>query len=410
MTVWSPQQLAALDAGRRWLDAPVGTVPQVFKIDGLAGTGKTTLAKELYNHARGTVLAAAFTGKAASVLTRKGIPATTLHRLIYDYVGNEAEEKLAALREERKALEAILEPELTPAEYLRLEALQRQLQEVEKEAKQPKFLLKEQSDVQGANLVIVDEHRMLDERMGADLLSYGTKVLALGDPGQLPPIRGAGFFERYKADVMLTEVHRQALDNPILRLATLAREGKSLPLGEWESESGVARVVSRVSAQQALAADMVLTGTNGRRQAINRRHRELRGHTHPMPEAGERLCCLANNHELGLQNGTLWINEVQDPSWEPGEGTVGLTVRPEDGGATMGVPAEAALFFNDQEQVDWTSNEKFTWGSCLTVHKSQGSEWDNVVLFNDWPSRQSAREWLYTGITRAAKELTVVVG
>ena len=66
---------------------------------------------------------------------------------------------------------------------------------------------------------------MVDEDLGRDLLSFGKPVLVLGDPAQLPPVKGGGFFTEAEPDVMLTEVHRQAADNPIIRAvhATSAR-------------------------------------------------------------------------------------------------------------------------------------------------------------------------------------------
>jgi exodeoxyribonuclease-5 len=43
------------------------------------------------------------------------------------------------------------------------------------------------------------------------------------------------------------------------------------------------------------------------------------------------------------------------------------------------------------------------------VHKAQGSQWDNIVLFDEsWAFREFRDRWLYTGITRAAKTLTLV--
>lgn len=407
MTLWSPQQDAALIKVKRWLDAPRGTVPQVMRLEGYAGTGKTTLAREVMEQAGGPgpVRAAAYTGKAASVMARKGLPgASTIHRLIYTPAGNEAERLLRDLEAELLDLERV--EVISRALELRREALRRQLQEAQAAARQPQFVLKERSDLERARLVIIDEHTMINERMGLDLLSFGCPVLALGDPAQLPPVRGVGFFTEGPPDVLLTEVHRQAADSPIIHLATAVREGRPLPRGDW----GEARVTDRVSAEEAMAADQILCGTNARRRAINMRHRDLGGHgnAHPMPRAGERLVCLRNDHELGLLNGTLWDAD-EDATWEPGDDTVGLRIRPDTGGEVLGVPAEASIFIDEDQKPQWGTNQQFTYGYCLTVHKSQGSQWDSVVLFDDWPKRSdSYRNWLYTGVTRAAERLVVV--
>ena len=48
-----------------------------------------------------------------------------------------------------------------------------------------------------------------------------------------------------------------------------------------------------------------------------------------------------------------------------------------------------------------------TYGYAMTVHKSQGSQWDSVVVLDDWTG-SNYKEWLYTGLTRAAKRVTLV--
>src|SRR5262249_30844004 len=138
---------------------------------------------------------------------------------------------------------------------------------------------------------------------------------------------------------------------------------------------------------------------------------QLAGHDyarHPLPFPGERLVCLRNNRELGILNGTLW--DCVECDWEPGEDLAALRVRPDTGGADIGLPAEASIFIDEDQKPLWGRGEWFTYGYCLTVHKSQGSQWDSVVLFDDWNNEASRRQWLYTGITRAAERLTVVRG
>lgn len=405
---WSPQQRVALDRARRWLDAPPSPATQVHYIDGHAGTGKTTLARELAAHAGPGVLCAAYTGKAASVMAAKGLPNTsTVHRLIYTPSGDGGAAR-EALEEELHRLVATPERQMTEAQELRLQAVQRALREAQGE--RMRFCLKEESALSGAPLLILDEVSQADVRMVEDLLSFGTRVLALGDSAQLPPVRGQGFFVGRTPDSHLTEVHRQAQGSAILALATAAREGRALPEGEFKD----ARVVRKVEAQQALDADQILCGTNKKRMAINRRHRQLGGHTHPLPRAGERVVCLSNNYELGLMNGTTWTVEAdayEDDGGDGGLGCVTLRLRPSDGGASQAFPIDAQIFEQGEEGMSrfGSSNGQFTFGYALTVHKSQGSQWDDVMLFADWPGRTGAREFLYTGITRAARHLTVVL-
>src|SRR5688572_1511980 len=184
----SPQQDAALLAVSRWLKTGR---PQVFRLFGYAGTGKTTLARRIADDAGGEVLFAAFTGKAAQVMRNKGCRnARTIHSLIYRPRGEKPEKETGEL--------------------------------------QPAFALNRTSEVRKAKLVIIDECSMVDEKLGRDLLSFGTPILVLGDPGQLPPVKagegGGGYFTEAEPDVMLTEIHRQARENPIIALAQTVRE------------------------------------------------------------------------------------------------------------------------------------------------------------------------------------------
>src|SRR3954453_15882830 len=181
----SPQQDDALQAVSRWMKAGR---PQVFRLFGYAGTGKTTLARQIAEAVDGDVLFAAFTGKAAQVMRNKGCAnARTIHSLIYRPRGEKPEAETGEM--------------------------------------QPAFSLNRASAVGKAKLIVVDECSMVDEALGRDLLSFGTPVLVLGDPGQLPPISGGGYFTNAEPDVVLTEVHRQARDNPIVQLAQTVREG-----------------------------------------------------------------------------------------------------------------------------------------------------------------------------------------
>jgi exodeoxyribonuclease-5 len=399
---WSPQQAQALVEIQDWLRSPPTIATQVRKLFGYAGTGKSTLAEEINAMVDGRALACAYTGKAASVMAKKGLPgASTVHSLIYTPAGD-GQQRVKELEAELKLLEKVEDKSRGLA--MRLTAVRRSLDEA-KANSGPQFVLKEESEVSYAPLVILDECSMVGERMAEDLLSFGVRLLVLGDPAQLPPVRGTGYFIEGAPHNMLTEVHRQARDNPIIDIATRVREGRRLDLGEY----GNSRVVSRVDAQDACSHDQVLCGTNKKRQAINARHREIDGRQGLFPNAGERLICLKNNRELGLLNGTMWdcIEDVRPP--DPDEEQVYLRIAPEEGGESMGVPAEVALWHDDMLKPDWRSRgQHFTYGYAVTVHKAQGSQWDEVLLFDDWPSPDTHRNWLYTGVTRAAERLTLV--
>jgi exodeoxyribonuclease-5 len=372
---FSPQQDEALKAVSRWLKD--GRTP-VFRLFGYAGTGKTTLARYFAEHVDGEVLFAAFTGKAAQVLRARGAKnARTIHSLIYRPKGEE---------------------EVSD-------------EETGKTTVSPLFSLNRQSPLAQAALIIIDECSMVDEALGKDLMSFGTPILVLGDPGQLPPISGGGFFTEHEPDILLTEIHRQARDNPIIDLAMQVREGREIMHGDY----GTAQVIGKndVDRDMVLEADQVLVGINRTRRRYNQRLRELKGFDQTYPQAGDKLVCLRNDPAKGLLNGSLW--QVMTSSKETVKPGINLLVRPEDDDMDRGsakIKLLKSAFDDPDLEVPWQTKKRyddFDYGYALTVHKAQGSQWNSVVLFDEsFAFRDSRERWLYTAITRAAERLVIV--
>jgi len=365
MVEWSPQQDEALVAVSRWLKDKNG--PQVFRLFGWAGTGKSTLARHLAQGVK-SVKYAAFTGKAALVMRKNGCRgASTIHSLIYSLVSDKDDE--------------------------------------------PRFVLDPESEAATADLIVIDEVSMVDEALGRDLLSFGTKVLVIGDPFQLPPVQGAGFFTAHEPDIMLTEIHRQARDNPIIRMSMEIREGDHLEHGRYGESLVIPR--TEVDRDAVLEADQVLAGRNKTRVAYNDRLRELKNLPRHEPVVGDRLVCLRNNAQKKLLNGQIWTAaEVKKRS----NGRFSMLLDPDD--PTAGKKSQAkvvthlAFFSGEEDNLTWPERrhyDEFTFGYCLTVHKAQGSQWDNVYLFDEsFVFRDDRKRWLYTGITRASEKITVV--
>ena len=360
---WSREQAEAIDQVGRWLKQGE---PQVFRLFGYAGVGKTTLARHIAEAARGETAFAAFTGKAALVMRSKGCAgATTIHALIY------------------RASEG--------AEGA------------------PTFTLNADGPASKAGLIVIDECSMVDPELGRDLLSFGKPILVLGDPFQLPPVQGGGYFTEGAPDVMLTQIHRQAQDNPIIRLSEIVRSGSELSLGDF----GETRVIKRaaVDRDEVLKADQVLVGVNRTRRAYNQRMRDLKGFQEPLPVAGDRLVCLRNDRAKGLINGGLWRVETLGGVKKD---FVKMTLRPEDEGARAAVKVAVlkAFFEGKESELGFAlrrESDEFDYGYALTVHKAQGSQWDDVMLFDEsFAFREHRARWLYTGLTRAARRLTVV--
>src|SRR6478736_6217803 len=369
MPQFTPHQQQALTVVAEWLRSKPGSngTPQVFRLFGYAGTGKTTLARHIADEADGEVKFAAFTGKAASVMRGKGCHgASTIHGLIY---------------RARESGEEI-----------------------------PSFDLWDEAPASKAELIIIDECSMVDAELGRDLLSFGVPVLVLGDPAQLPPVQGGGFFTEAEPDAMLTEVHRQAQDDPIVRMSMDIREGRELEIGRH----GESEVVSRneLDPDRVMRADQVLVGRNNTRRAYNMRVRQKQNIEDPLPVAGDKLVCLRNNRKKGLFNGGLWRVKSRAQSKSK---IITMRISPDEdfGHKVTKVSVRGECFGGAIETIPWEQRkpyDEFDYGYVLTVHKSQGSQWDDVVLFDESFAFQDSRaRWLYTGITRAAKRLSVVV-
>ena len=149
---------------------------------------------------------------------------------------------------------------------------------------------------------------MVGDRLARDLLSFGRPILAVGDPAQLPPIDDKGAPFMGEADALLTEIHRQARGNPILRVAEAIREGRS-----WRGDidGKAVRTVDRLSYDEVFDHNTIICGTNRVRRATNRRLRDHLGLKGSDPIPDEILVCLANDYDVGIFNGeTSWIEAV----------------------------------------------------------------------------------------------------
>ncbi len=359
----SPDQAAAFDAVEDWLAGPRRTLT----LGGYAGTGKTTLVSALLRRHPASVCA--FTGKAAFVLQSKGVPATTMHRLIYRPVDDGR----------------------GGVTFVRVEELP-------------------------TKLVVVDEASMVDLVLKRDLESFGGKVLYVGDHGQLEPV-GDDPGLMADPDVRLEQIHRQAAGSPIIQFAHHVREGH-LPRDFDASNSGMDEldvpgttstrrlsILSRAPTSLLLEHDVVLCGFNRTRADVNRRMRGQLGFSGPEPLEGERVVCLRNHRDYGVFNGMQGtVKEVRR------DGDRLYLIVEDDTGT------RSPEMLSDPDQFGSTSTLKDTpyhialwdWGYALTVHKSQGSEWPSVLVLEQVASSWSASRWRYTAATRAAEHLTYV--
>jgi exodeoxyribonuclease-5 len=220
---------------------------------------------------------------------------------------------------------------------------------------------------------------------------------------------------------MLTEVHRQAQDNPIIRMSMEIRAGNRLMHGAYgdslvasAGELGQERIRAIV-----LDADQILCGLNRTRVAYNARIRQMRGLAGEAefwhPALGDKLICLRNNSTKALFNGGLWhAVEVNTKAkfGKPGELAILGSSQDEDRGL-LWLDVHEEFFDGTEYLLDWKErrrSDEFTFGWAITCHKSQGSQWDTVVVFDESSGFREARsKWLYTAVTRAAQAVTVIV-
>lgn len=399
--VLTPEQSRALDAIGAWLSTSPTSRAPVLKLFGIAGVGKTTIARYVASLLDGPTRYVAYTGRACEMLRRKGMPAQTVHSALYLPM-SERNDELTKLRAD---LDAATDDAVARRLMRRIEALDA-----------PKFVLRSSdpsdprgSPLAGAALIVADEMSMLSKTEAEDLLSFKIPLLVLGDPGQLPPIEGRGYFSHGALDILLTEIHRQALDSPVIRLADAARNRRPLKLGQY----GTSRVMAQrdVTPAMALAASQILCGKNKTRVELIADLRRFAGIDAPLPVAGEKLICLRNNPRSNLFNGSELVltNDVHDDPSKP------YLVR---------VPTDKGEFvayrdcFERPERIKAMPYGKravadeFDWAAALTVHRAQGGEWPDVLFWDDkflvWAPEDRAR-LLYTAVTRAQDSITVAV-
>ena len=386
MTSLSADQQHAITTLRTWVNTK-DKKDQFITLGGYAGTGKTTLIailrKLLYkDDEKLKVGFASYTGKAARVLRTKLVEQKaiskkdsvgTIHSLIYSPVVNDKQEIVGWKRK----------------------------------------------DVLECNLIIIDEASMVDGEIWEHLLRYEIPIIAVGDHGQLPPIKGL-FNLMEKPHIVLEHIHRQAEANPIIGLSIQAREQGLVQVGEYLS--GVKKyspddpdfqLAMNEVLEHYFPDTLILCGYNHTRQRLNQHIREELGFHSKEPAVNDRVICLRNNHKSRIYNGmlgTIVFLERVDEEWYnaqiamDGEDDVfkGLILASQFG-------SDTSLNFTEKRSKT-IKGDFFDFGYALTVHKAQGSQARRVILFEERFKKMDDtawKRWLYTAITRAEEELII---
>lgn len=370
-------------------------------ISGYAGTGKSTLVKFIIA-ALGScgidpdvdVCYAAFTGKAAQVLMKKGnLNVSTLHKLLFEHIP--------------KPNGGFFRKIKTTLDY---------------------------------KIVVVDEVSMAPKELMDLLFKHNVHVICLGDPFQLPPVsKDDDNHLLDKPHIFLDEIMRQAAESEIIRMTMDIRARKELK--DYQGKDVIILPQSALNTGMLQWADQVIVATNATRVNVNNQMRELLGRG-DKPEYGDKVICLKNewnefsNEGNPLVNGTIgflkntYVVDNRIPNYlltadDPAIISTLMANFTSDSGEDYGelgldnkmiLTGEPALNWKlkyrlgKNEKTQWMVPKEFTYAYGITGHKSQGSEWPKVLLIEErFPfDRLEHARWMYTVATRAEEKLVII--
>lgn len=348
----SDDQVVAMGLFEDWLTRPV----QEFRLGGLAGTGKTTLVKsmiERISHVTSEFEVITPTAKAAEVLGRKGVKAKTSHSLLCNF------------EYEAKGRDGRVQPVFSDKDVTR-------------------------------RFIICDEASMVTSEMRDKILRCADRVVWVGDYGQLPPVERGGFggvLCEDNLDAKLSVQHRHGDALQIVEFANYLRNGGD-PL-KWKNEGEQVHVnrkgVRGIKgiAQFCLENEFwpVICFTNAFIAKFNLEIRNQLG-MQDLVECGMKLVCTYNAYSHGVANGELFtVGDVLDIDEENQSALIWA-----DNGRRIPITFDQQYRGRDVKVMD---------GYAITCHKSQGSEWPRVCVIEEQNLMSHAREWRYTGATRA---------
>ena len=455
-------QQAGIDLGDSLLQPPKSDSAHVLAITGKAGSGKTMLLAELYKalkeagvdvisgdwegkrrRDRRTLAILAPTNKAASVLRNRGVPATTIHRILYTPVYDPEYEKVAewlAGQGERPEIEGLSDVALdrAHASYQINASIPAALAAAGLRGSD--FITGWKRREEPLDIGFVDESSMLDRKQFEDLQEIFPTLLIFGDPAQLPPVQSEGgmVFETLPEErrMHLNRIHRQEADSPILDLAhALADPQLDFYAFERMVEEAAGRD-DRVVMAQRVEADLMarspcLVWRNATRIRLIHAFRAAYGAPEDELLDGEPLICdgieLPLKHRKrrldleakGLIKGAQVV--YLGPGRKPGFSRLHV-VGAEDPQVSCASIVKIEKEGEEEPFIPFAAKmgATFLHGAAVTIHKAQGSQWDTVQVFAPdiyAASRMGRVEagqplWkrlAYVAITRAETQLRWVV-
>ena len=450
-----------VDLGNGGLAPPGEGKSSVLAVMGKAGSGKTMLLASLYKDLRAagveivsgdyesrrkkerrSLAVLAPTNKAASVLRLRGVPATTIHRILYTPVYDPQYEAIAEWLSgnlPRPKVEGLTDIALDRAHafFQSVPSIPGALAAAGLRGSD--FIKGWKRREEPLDIGFVDESSMLDDRQFEDLREIFPTLVLFGDPAQLAPVQSNGMvFDQLGPPRKLTlqRIHRQTQDNPILDLAHALADDQ---LGFDDFEDMIrqaARRDDRVQWAERVSSDLmarspVLVWRNVTRIKLIAAFRNAHGAPEDELLPGEPLIC--DGIELPLKHRKKRI-DLEARGLIKGAQVIYLGPGKNEGFAKLHVvgaeepQVSAASIIKiekpDEEEPFIPAAAKmgaaFLHGAAVTIHKAQGSQWSDVQVFAPdlHAAAQAGRSeagiplWkrlAYVAITRAESRLHWIV-
>lgn len=368
-------------------------------ICGYAGVGKSTLVKfaiEALDVDKKKVAYACYCGKAAEVLRKKGNPnAMTLHRLLYDSIPRPGG---GFFRKPKQSLDY--------------------------------------------TIIVVDEISLAPKSMLEMLLKHNVFCIFIGDNFQLPQIdKNEAHDFLIHPDIFLSKIMRQAAESEIIQLTMKIRNGEEIPYMQGNEAMVIPK--QELNTGHLLWADQIICGTNQVRINVNNQMRQLKGFEGDIPQDGEKMICLRNYWEdISDDGGSCLVNGMTGIIKNPFSIVIHAPryvkmrdhampavhcefIADDTNEVFSSVDMDKYMIQHGEPFLDWRESyalgklkmrigdiipRAFTYGYCITCHKSQGSEWNKVLVLEEkfpFEKKEHAR-WLYTAATRAADKLVIM--